>query len=207
MIEGATGGFGVGSTSPSGSGGGGVPAASFRVCSSVTMRAVTGLRSRQWLVSKAVNESVQLARHEASRPVCSAAMRDRLVLSVTNPARSTVLATCLEVADSGPKRNKGLLGRDGLAPGEGLWIVPCESVHTFFMRFPIDLVYLDRKNTIKKVRRCGPMAAFGLPFSTFRPRASCRNHPQHADPKGRRPGILSSGVNLHQRQRRANLTQ
>ena len=73
-------------------------------------------------------------------------------LLVTNPARSTVLATRLEVADSGPKRNKGLLGRDGLASGEGLWIVPCESVHTFFMRFPIDLVYLDRKNRIKKVR-------------------------------------------------------
>jgi uncharacterized protein len=73
-------------------------------------------------------------------------------LLVTNPARGSVLATCLEVADSGPKRNKGLLGRDGLAPGEGLWIVPCESVHTFFMRFPIDLVYLDRKNRIKKVR-------------------------------------------------------
>jgi uncharacterized membrane protein (UPF0127 family) len=63
-----------------------------------------------------------------------------------------VLATRLEVADSGPKRNKGLLGRDGLAAGEGLWIVPCESVHTFFMRFPIDLVYLDRKNIIRKVR-------------------------------------------------------
>lgn len=73
-------------------------------------------------------------------------------LEVRNPARSTVLATCLEVADSGPKRNKGLLGREGLAAGEGLWIVPCESVHTFFMHFPIDLVYLDRKHRIKKVR-------------------------------------------------------
>jgi uncharacterized membrane protein (UPF0127 family) len=71
---------------------------------------------------------------------------------VTNLTRSTVLATRLDVADSGPKRNKGLLGRDGLASGEGLWIVPCESVHTFFMRFPIDLVYLDRKNKVKKVR-------------------------------------------------------
>src|ERR1039457_6008232 len=71
---------------------------------------------------------------------------------VTNRTRGTVLATCLEVADSAAKRSKGLLGREGLAPGEGLWIVPCESVHTFFMRFPIDLVYLDRKNKIKKVR-------------------------------------------------------
>lgn len=73
-------------------------------------------------------------------------------LRVVNPARSTVLATRLEVADTGRKRNKGLLGRAGLTDGEGLWIIPCESVHTFFMRFPIDLVYLDRKNKIKKVR-------------------------------------------------------
>lgn len=76
---------------------------------------------------------------------------------VTNPARGTILADRLEVADSGPKRSKGLLGRDELKAGEGLWIVPCESVHTFFMRFPIDLVYLDRKNKVKKTRKAvGP---------------------------------------------------
>jgi hypothetical protein len=72
---------------------------------------------------------------------------------VSNVTRGTVLATRLEVADSGPKRNKGLLGRKGLAAGEGLWIVPCESVHTFFMQFAIDLVYLDRKNMVRKVRK------------------------------------------------------
>lgn len=73
-------------------------------------------------------------------------------LRVTNVTRGSVLATHLDVAASGPKRRKGLLGREGLSPGEGLWIIPCESVHTFFMRFPIDLVYLDRENRIKKVR-------------------------------------------------------
>jgi uncharacterized protein len=73
-------------------------------------------------------------------------------LQVINRARGTVLATRLEVAASGSKRAKGLLGREGLGSGEGLWIVPCESVHTFFMRFAIDLVYLDRKNKVKKVR-------------------------------------------------------
>ncbi|MGP8173224.1 MAG: DUF192 domain-containing protein [Terracidiphilus sp.] len=73
-------------------------------------------------------------------------------LQVLNLTRHTVLATCMEVADSGPKRNKGLLGRNGLGPGEGLWIVPCEAVHTFGMQFPIDLIYLDRKNRIKKLR-------------------------------------------------------
>jgi len=73
-------------------------------------------------------------------------------LQVTNVTRGTVLATRLEAAHTGPTRRKGLLGRDGLATGEGLWIAPCESVHTFFMRFPIDLVYLDRARRIKKTR-------------------------------------------------------
>jgi hypothetical protein len=88
-------------------------------------------------------------------------LRDRLTprrqptpdirLRVSNLTRNTVLATRMEVADSGPKRNKGLLGRDRLSPGEGLWIIPCEAVHTFWMRFPIDLVYLDRKKRIRKL--------------------------------------------------------
>jgi uncharacterized protein len=69
-----------------------------------------------------------------------------------NVTRGTALATKLELAGTGEARRKGLLGRDGLAEGEGLWIVPCESVHTFFMRFAIDLVYLDRQHRVKKVR-------------------------------------------------------
>ena len=72
-------------------------------------------------------------------------------LRVTNPIRHSLLATCLEQADTGAKRSKGLLGRKGLPPGGGLWIVPCESVHTFWMQFPIDLVYIDRNKRIKKL--------------------------------------------------------
>jgi uncharacterized membrane protein (UPF0127 family) len=37
-----------------------------------------------------------------------------------------------------------------------MWIVPCEAVHTFFMQFPIDLVYIDRKHRVKKVRSSVP---------------------------------------------------
>jgi uncharacterized membrane protein (UPF0127 family) len=73
-------------------------------------------------------------------------------LQIRNLTRQTVLATCLEVADSSAKRNKGLLGRTGLAAGEGLWILPCQSVHTFGMKFSIDLVYLDQKRRIRKIR-------------------------------------------------------
>lgn len=71
---------------------------------------------------------------------------------VRNLTRSTQIADKLEVARSGPKRSKGLLGRSGLGPGEGMWIIPCEAVHTFFMKFSIDLIYLDRKLRVKKVR-------------------------------------------------------
>ncbi len=72
-------------------------------------------------------------------------------LRALNHTRGAILAAKLEVAGSGTARRKGLLGRENLASGEGLWIVPCESVHTFFMRFPIDLVYLDRKNRVRKL--------------------------------------------------------
>ena len=77
-------------------------------------------------------------------------------MRVFNVTRQTCIATRMEVADSGPKRNKGLLGRESLASGEGLWIVPCEAVHTFAMRFPIDLVYLDRNRRIKNLRNAVP---------------------------------------------------
>ena len=49
------------------------------------------------------------------------------------------------------ERLRGLMFRKGLEPGEGLFLPDCRSVHTFFMRFPIDLVYLDRENQVVKV--------------------------------------------------------
>ncbi len=48
------------------------------------------------------------------------------------------------LADSPVTRLRGLLGRDGLEQGEGLLLRPASSIHTFFMRFPIDVVFLDR---------------------------------------------------------------
>lgn len=69
-----------------------------------------------------------------------------------NQTRNTVLGQAVEVADTSAKRRTGLLKRERLEPGEGLWIVPCESVHTFFMKFPIDLLYLDKRRKVRKVR-------------------------------------------------------
>jgi uncharacterized membrane protein (UPF0127 family) len=55
---------------------------------------------------------------------------------------SVVCERC-EVAETILARMRGLLGRKGLAPGEGLLIRPASSIHMLFMRFPIDAVFLD----------------------------------------------------------------
>ena len=72
---------------------------------------------------------------------------------ITNLDKNSDLARAAEIARTSAARQKGLLGRTSLPEGGGLWIIPCESVHTFFMKFPIDLVYINRKNVVKKVRR------------------------------------------------------
>ncbi|MGO4881561.1 MAG: DUF192 domain-containing protein [Bryobacteraceae bacterium] len=71
---------------------------------------------------------------------------------VRNQTRNTILADAADIADSSEKRRTGLLKHARLDPGQGLWIVPCESVHSFFMKFAIDLVYLDRNKKVRKVR-------------------------------------------------------
>jgi uncharacterized membrane protein (UPF0127 family) len=74
-----------------------------------------------------------------------------LKLSVRNTTRGSVLGDSIEVADTSAKRATGLLKHKGLEPGHGLWIVPCEGIHTFFMKFAIDVVYIDRKRRVRKV--------------------------------------------------------
>jgi len=81
-------------------------------------------------------------------------------IRVTNQTRSATLAETAEVADTSAKRRAGLLKRRELRQGEGLWIAPCEAVHTAGMKFAIDVLFLDRKRRIRKVReRMGPWRA------------------------------------------------
>ena len=70
---------------------------------------------------------------------------------LTCPERGTVIAEKLGVADSFFSRLKGLLGRDALPQGEGLYIVPCDSIHMFGMKFPIDTVFVDRDLAVLEV--------------------------------------------------------
>jgi uncharacterized membrane protein (UPF0127 family) len=51
------------------------------------------------------------------------------------------------------ERMKGLLGRKQFSSGKSLWIKPCKSIHTIGMRFPIDVLFLDKKNIIVKIKK------------------------------------------------------
>ena len=57
------------------------------------------------------------------------------------------------MADTSAKRRTGLLKHTSLEPGQGLWIVPCEGVHTWFMKFAIDVVFLNKKRQVVKLRK------------------------------------------------------
>lgn len=60
----------------------------------------------------------------------------------------SVIADQVLVADQLLTRMKGLLGTSALAPGEGLWIVPTNSIHTFGMNYAIDVLFLGREHRV-----------------------------------------------------------
>lgn len=67
---------------------------------------------------------------------------------------NTRIATRTRVADTFWRRLKGLLGTDQLAEGEALMIRPCNSVHTFGMRYNIDVAFIGRDGHILKIVHC-----------------------------------------------------
>ena len=69
-------------------------------------------------------------------------------MPIINITRTTTLASYVEIADSPAKRMKGLLGRSSLAQGYALVITCCSSIHMLFMKFAIDVVFLDKKNQV-----------------------------------------------------------
>ena len=64
-----------------------------------------------------------------------------------------ILGVRAEVADTFAKRTRGLIGRPPPGPGEGMLILKCNAIHTFFIRYPIDATFLDRENRVVKVVR------------------------------------------------------
>jgi uncharacterized membrane protein (UPF0127 family) len=68
--------------------------------------------------------------------------------SVVDEGRGAIVCERCVVADRPLARLRGLLGRRELPAGEGLLLRPTGAVHTSFMRFPIDVVFLDRELTV-----------------------------------------------------------
>lgn len=75
-------------------------------------------------------------------------------MRVINQSKNTVLAEEAFVANALFNRLKGLLGERGLPAHSALILKPCNSIHTFFMRFPIDAAFIDREKHIIKIYPC-----------------------------------------------------
>jgi len=75
-----------------------------------------------------------------------------LTLVIRNLTRQTTVADRAILANTSATRRTGLLKHESLQDGEGLLIVPCEGVHTFGMKFPIDVLYLNKKRVVLKIK-------------------------------------------------------
>ena len=94
-----------------------------------------------------------------------------------NTRSGEVIASTVELAVDSESRRRGLLGRDHFDAGSALIIAPCSSIHTFFMRFAIDVVFVARDGRVLKVcaaiprrriaLRPGAFAAIELPAGTL----------------------------------------
>ncbi|MGB2875326.1 MAG: DUF192 domain-containing protein [Gaiellaceae bacterium] len=111
-------------------------------------------------------------------------------IALANDDGTVVCERCL-LAETPLARLRGLLGRTGLPSGEGLLLRPAASIHTAFMRFAIDAVFLDRANTVVKV------ASALRPWRT----SACRGARAvlelpagEAERRGLRPGVALTQV-------------
>lgn len=87
------------------------------------------------------------------------------VYHVQNLTRRTALATYAVLANNSKARREGLLKRSHLQTGEGLLITPCEAIHTFGMKFPIDVVFIGKDRRVRKVLHSMPRSRIGFCFS------------------------------------------
>lgn len=65
-----------------------------------------------------------------------------------NTTQNKVVAQHVQVANNPITRFFGLMGKPSLSPGHGLWIVPCADIHSCFMRFEFDAIFLDKSGTV-----------------------------------------------------------
>lgn len=130
-------------------------------------------------------------------------------MRVVNRTKGQVLGTRVRKAQTFLRRLRGLLGTRGLDGGEGMWIAPCASVHSFGMAYPIDVLFLDAAGVVvavvpsltpNRVTRWfpGAVGALELPAGTLRSTGTEQGdrvefHEQEGDPAAR-PGPLPGGA-------------
>ncbi len=73
-----------------------------------------------------------------------------LVYPGCTETKPVITLSHVEKTETAVERTKGLLGRPELTHDEALWIIPCNSVHTIGMNYPLDIIYIDRNNLVKK---------------------------------------------------------
>lgn len=89
-------------------------------------------------------------------------------MKLLNKSNQKIIAERIETADSFFKRIKGLLGKDVLDEGEGLHIIPCNSIHSFFMKFEFDAVFIDKNKAVKKLcEKIPPWLGVKFCFSAY----------------------------------------
>ena len=72
-------------------------------------------------------------------------------MQIKNARTEHVVASAVEVANTRSSRRRGLLGRDGLDLAAAMVLTPCCSIHTAFMRFPIDVAFVDREGHVTRI--------------------------------------------------------
>lgn len=85
-------------------------------------------------------------------------------MRVVNRTRGILLGDRVRTASTFLSRLVGLLGTDAIPDGEGLWIVPCRSVHTLGMRYPIDVAFLDARGVVVGILERFPPNRVGRVF-------------------------------------------
>ncbi len=87
---------------------------------------------------------------------------------IRNTSRNTVVGETIEVAETAVQKVKGLLGRDCLEDGQGLFFKGAGSLHTLFMRFPIDVIYANKQaKVVKAAKAVQPFKVVAAPLRGY----------------------------------------
>jgi len=87
---------------------------------------------------------------------------------IFNKTKNTLVASRAKMAQNFLARMVGLLNRSSLSPQEALIIPHCQSIHMFFMRFPIDVIFVDSENkVVHLLKNIRPFQLSPIIFSSF----------------------------------------